>query len=159
MGVYVYTLRAKTAKVELNGNPVKVNLFLYLCKSRSLDVPFLGEPWEVRRVNLRRAGLTRASRVTPVSGLVLLGYDEETKKVTHGADVFDLDRTGTYLWYDCNAFPGRRVGWVHVKGKRLVVKNYSPWTTWDTMDHGKIDTRQVLADSGHVLTEQRPAVA
>lgn len=156
MGVYIYTLRAKTVKVELNGQPVLVNLFLYLCKARSLETPLLAEPWEVRRVNLRRAGLTRASRVTPASGLVLLGYDEETKKVTHGADVFDLTRTGTYSWTDCNAFPGRRVGWVHVEGKRLVVKPFSPWTTWNTRE-GKIDQRQALDEDGKITVQERVA--
>jgi len=146
MGVYVNTMRAKTRQIDLQGKKVKANIFLYLCRLSSLDTPILATSREERRARLYQNHVDKAGDLTPASGVAILAYKDGTIHYD-GAEV--ITNLKSNVWYDCDRLPGDLAGWIHVEGKKLVVKTHTKWSPY-----GKRQRRLVLKD-GKAVEEFR----
>lgn len=143
MGVYIYTLRAKTRMIQLNGKRVKAHLFMYLCRSDELEsepsAGFFLNYNETRRRIRRRAKMldshiVRALKIKNESEVVIVANQNNDGVINYqDADVYINCNKSS--WTDCYDFPGTLVGFLHVEGKRLVVKPES--ATWYTTDFRK----------------------
>jgi hypothetical protein len=151
-------MRKRTIRIELDGQPIKANLYLYAFKdSWALYLGRERQQREFRQENAKRLG--REAFNSPRSGYVVeQGGDDNDY---HGCPVFTNCTAGFY--YDVNPFPGKLIGYLHQEGRKLIVRRESPWTVQRIEDEpGKYVTqeaRQVVDEDGKAHFECRPHAA
>lgn len=151
MGVYVYSLRAKTVALTMpSGEKVRANLYSYSYKLSSYWKGDRGyNSYNLTCENTVRHG--DAAFNAPRSGVVIVG---DAKDDLDGHSVYTDVTTG--VWYDTDRFPGTIVGWVEKVGKSLRVADRTKWSSGQVHDAGTwkpYRSRQVMVD-GKATTEQ-----
>ena len=108
MGVYVYTMRAKTANIEIDGTTVKANLLSYAFK------PYYTMGLHpVQQRMLTRAATFWANKHTPY--VFVIG-----DKFENGCEVRKHWPAGKSSCYD-NEWPGEHVGFLKKSGRKWKV--------------------------------------
>lgn len=111
MGVYIYTMRAKQATINVDGGKHTANLLAYAFK------PYWGDIEDQPR--LFKQMLTRAEnfwedRDAPE-------YYVVDDKFQNGAEVRTGWRDGDGWCYDTPSFPGKHVGYLKKEGRKWIV--------------------------------------
>lgn len=143
MGVYIYTLRAKTVALHVLGTgTVRANLYCYAYRYTSY---WKGDPGEksyrFRTENAERNARNAFANYT--GGHVIICSDDDLKegiKALEGRSIYTNVTEPVYV--DTVKFPGTHVGWVGVQGKGLHLSKQTPW-------------RQVTVTQGEILGPQR----
>jgi hypothetical protein len=164
MGVYIYSIRAKTVPVVMPfGQKVEANLYSYAYRLTSVwpgDYGYRG--YKLTETNTER----NASAVFAKdrSGVVIVG---DLKDGLEGHGVYTDVTAG--LWYDTERFPGTLIGWVKKVGKSYVVVDRTEWSKGTRELRGEqwvpVRTRSVMVDgvakyeSEDIEPETREALA
>ncbi len=113
MGTYVNTFRTENKTAILpGGRPVKVYASRYLCNLRDTDDHW-GE--RKRRASLMQASMDRSASLFAEHRPAYIAGVYENR--WEGANVYAEPKGA--IWYDCDAFPGRLVGFLSLPaGKR-----------------------------------------
>lgn len=143
MGVYIYTLRARTVALHVVGTgTVRANLYCYAYRYTNY---WKGEPgyrsYTFRTENAERNAHKAFAKYT--GGHVIMCSDDDLKegiKALEGRSVYTNVTEPVYV--DTVKFPGTRVGWVGVQGNGLYLSKQTPW-------------RQVTVTEGPILGPQR----
>jgi len=143
MGVYIYTLRAKTKPLHVLGlGTVRANLYCYAYRYTSY---WKGDPGE-RSYTFMTENAERNARnafANYTGGHVIICSDEDLKggnKSLEGRTVYTNVTEPVYV--DTVKFPGNHVGWVGLQGKGLYLSKQTPW-------------RNVVVTQGPILGPQR----
>jgi hypothetical protein len=151
MGVYIYSLRAKTVALTMpSGEKVRANLYSYAYKMTSYWKGDRGyNSYNLMVENTKRHGSNAFD--APRSGVVIVG---DAKDDLDGHSVYTNVTTGE--WCDVERFPGTLVGWVERVGKSLRVADRTKWSSGQVHDNGvwkPYRSRSVMVD-GKATTEQ-----
>jgi len=145
MGIYIYTMRAKTIPLVMpSGEKVAANLYSYAYRYSSMwrgDYGYKGYTFTAENA-ARNAERTFSS---PRSGVIIMG---DVKGGLEGSGVYTDVTAG--LWYDTDKFPGTLVGWVRKAGRGYVVADRTEWSK-GTKAHRDgvwvpVRTRSVMVD-------------
>lgn len=129
MGIYVYSLRAKTVTMG-QGVPVPLYSYAYkLCSMWKGDYGY--NAYQMRVANTERHAEKAMGNRTSVP-FVIVG---EMKDGIEGAFVY-ADVTSP-VWFDCDRFPGRLVGFVQKVGKGYQISDRTEWSKPDTCKVGR----------------------
>jgi hypothetical protein len=143
MGVYIYTLRAKTVALHVLGTGrVRANLYCFAYRYTSY---WKGDPGEksytFRTENAERNARNAFANYT--GGHVIICSDDDLKegiKALEGRCIYTNVTEPVYV--DTVKFPGAHVGWVGVQGNGLYLSKQTPW-------------RNVIVTQGAILGPQR----
>ncbi len=125
MGIYIYTLRAKTISMRLqSGEKVRCNLFAYAYKMESFWPGDFGERgYRLTESNAQRNS-ENAFRSPDRSGYAVL--------CSQNSDYEDMPvyrNITAGLWYDSDKFPGEVVGFARSSGSKVEVSSSTSWST------------------------------
>lgn len=144
MGVYCYSIRAKTVAITLpDGSKVKANLYSYAYKLSSYwkgDRGYNSYQFMVNNTE-RNADQVFAK---PRSGYVIVGDPERDL----ADDAVYTDVTASQ-WFDTERFPGRLVGWLVRDGRGWKVTDRTTWSQGKTLRDGlwlPYKSRSVMVD-------------
>jgi hypothetical protein len=122
MGIYCYTLRAKTVQLVMpSGAKVAANLMSYAYKLSSMwrgDYGYKSYTFTTENAKRNADNAFASTR----SGVVIIG---EVKDGLEGASVYEDLTDG--VWFDCDGFPGKLVGWVQKAGRGYAVADRTKW--------------------------------
>jgi hypothetical protein len=145
MGIYIYTMRAKTVPLVLPfGQKVEANLYSYAYRYSSMwkgDYGYRG--YTLTEANAKRNAENVFSSAR--SGPVIMG---DIKTGLEGCSVY-VDVTAG-LWYDTDKFPGTLIGWTKKLGRGYVVADRTEWSKGTKALRGEtwvpIRTRSIMID-------------
>lgn len=127
MGVYIYSLRAKTVSLVLaTGEKVKANLYSYAYRQSSMwrgDRGYNSYNLTVENTERHANNAFAAER----SGVVIVG---DLKDGLEGSSVYG--NVTASQWWDCEKFPGEFMGWVAKIGKTYTITDRTKWTEGQT---------------------------
>lgn len=131
MGVYIYSLRAKTVALTMpSGENVRANLFSYAYKMTSYWRGDRGyNSYNLMVENTKRHGANAFE--APRSGVVIVGDLDDGRAGLVGNSVYTDVTSGE--WCDVERFPGTLIGWVDMVGKALVVADRTKWSEGKTL--------------------------
>ena len=144
MGVYCYSIRAKTIAVTLpDGSKVRANLYSYAYKLSSVwrgDYGYNSYRLTVNNTE-RNADQVFAK---PRSGVIVVGDPERDLE----GDAVYTDVTASQ-WWDTDRFPGALLGWLERDGKGWRVADRTKWSEGKTL-RGEVwlpfKSRSVMVD-------------
>ena len=140
MGVYIYSLRAKTVALTMpSGVKVRANLYSYAYRMTSYwkgDVGY--NSYRLTEQNTERNA--ESAFAQPRSGVVIVG---DLKDGLEGDRVY-TDVTAA-RWWDTEKFPGTFAGWVAKVGKSYRVTDRTKWSDC-TVNGVPMRTRLVMID-------------
>ena len=113
MGVYAYSLRAKTRNVIIDGEAKTVHQLDYLFK------PFRPNGFDI--CNLQKLMLGNAERYWEDRGMPEFVVFANDGKVEEGATIFKWGSKDP-IWWDCDKIPGEELGTITKKGRRWHLK-------------------------------------
>lgn len=120
MGVYVYTMRKKTAPIYIDGVRNEANFFSYAYKVSWAFSP--GRSYS-RLVGSSHRRADEAFEAY-TGGYVLVGDSDDNEFTVYTA-------VTRGHWTDTGDFPGTVVGFARRDGKRLVFSLHGEWSTWE----------------------------
>lgn len=120
MGEYVYTLRAKTVKFEMNGQKVEANLFSYLTKPFGTGL-FRGSIDPTTRLGTARAEKMWSTKPMPTYAVNMdADYINEPAMPEMVDQMFPVyTNLKSAVWYDCADFPGQHIGFIVVHSGKI----------------------------------------
>lgn len=145
MGIYIYSLRAKTVTITVPAvGKVKANLYSYSYKHYSMWKGDYGyNSYQLTAENAKRNA--ENAFAAPRSDYVILG---DLSRGLEGDAVY-RDVTAAQ-WWDTDKFPGTLIGWLRKAGKGWIVADRTEWSTGTkTLRDGvwvPIRTRSILID-------------
>jgi hypothetical protein len=168
MGVYLYTMRKAKRVIhmpegglsEVTGR-VEANTYEFAYRSSIESRILWGKELQRRDFIVNNAHRTGSEAFEAgESGFVVCG----TEHGMSGSEVYTDVTTG--IWYDCDRFPGRLLGWLHKSGRKWVVRPYTEWSECWTIpfgqnmssgrtDENKFEHRIVLAHDGTTVQQYR----
>jgi hypothetical protein len=147
MGIYIYSLRAKTVQLTVGGANVTAHTYKYAYKSSSIwrgDYGYNG--YKLTEANTERnAHMAMGTRT--VVPYVIIDNDIKGDKLD-GATVYA--NVTSPLWWDCDKFPGDVAGWIKRVGRSYVLTDRTEWST-GTQSYGdgvwvNVRTRGIMID-------------
>lgn len=128
MGVYIYSLRAKTVALTMpSGSVVRANLYSYAYRMTSYWRGDRGyNSYNLTVENTKRNADNAFAQ--PRSGVVIVG---EMERGLEGLCVYN--EVTASQWWDTDKFPGTLIGWVEKVGKRYKVSDRTGWSEGKTM--------------------------
>lgn len=131
MGVYIYSLRAKTVALTMpSGENVRANLYSYAYRMTSYWKGDRGyNSYNLTVENTKRHADNAFAQ--PRSGVVIVGDLGDGRKDLEGHSIY-TDVTASQ-WWDTDRFPGTLIGWVALDGKRYKVSDRTPWSEGKTL--------------------------
>ena len=166
MGNYLYTMRKATRVIHMPEGGLSEIVGRIVCNTyefayrSSIEYRILFDAEKRRRDfivgNAHRTGSEAFE--ADGSGFVVCG----TEHGMSGCSVYADVTSG--LWYDCDRFPGRLVGWLHKEGRKWVVRPYGHWhecqigTTKEFAErkvHQMYERRDALSHEGEYMAQVR----
>jgi hypothetical protein len=145
MGIYIYSLRAKTVSITVPGaGKVKANLYSYSYKHYSMWKGDYGyNSYQLTAENAKRNA--ENAFAAPRSGFVVMG---DLSRGLEGDAVY-RDVTAAQYW-DTDKFPGTLIGWLRKVGKGYTVADRTEWSKGTKALRGEtwvpIRTRMIMID-------------
>jgi hypothetical protein len=144
MGVYIYSLRAKTLPLLVSGTKVSAHLYSYAYRYTSMWRGDYGyNSYKLTESNTERHA-ANVFGVGPVP-FVIVG---DIKDGLDGHSVYaDVTKP---VWYDTDKFPGTLIGWVQKVGKSYQLADRTEWSKGTKELRGDawvpIRTRSIMID-------------
>lgn len=154
MGVYIYTLRAKTVSLGVLGmGKVRANLLSYAYKYSSY---WRGDPGEKSYTFMTENAERNAENAfaTYQGGHVIMGDLDDGLLKLEGCAVYTDLKEAVYV--DTVKLKANHVGWVGVQGKSLYLAKVTPWRNVTVIQGpilGPQRQRSVMDDLGRITTE------
>lgn len=154
MGVYIYTLRAKTVALGVLGmGKVRANLLSFAYRYTSY---WKGDPgyrsYTFMTENAERNAEIAFSKYT--GGYVIMGDLDEGLLKLEGCPVYHDLKEAVYV--DTVRLKANHVGWVGVQGKSLYLSKATPWRNVTVLSGdrpGPQRQRYVMDDCGRITQE------
>jgi hypothetical protein len=153
MGVYIYSIRAKTVQLAVSGTKVSAHLYSYAYRLTSMwrgDYGYSG--YKLTESNTERNALSAfygnsTIAVRKTVPYVIVG-DLKERGGLEGSSVY-ADVTAP-IWYDTDKFPGTLVGWVRKVGRGYQLADRTEWSE-GTKSHRDgvwvpVRTRSIMID-------------
>lgn len=124
MGIYIYSLRAKTVQLDVSGTKVPVHLYSYAYRYSSMwrgDYGYTG--YKLTEANTERHAHNVMGDRTTIP-YVIVG-DFKDRGGIEGATVYA--NVTSPVWFDTDKFPGTVAGWVRKVGKGYVLADRTEW--------------------------------
>jgi hypothetical protein len=138
MGVYVYTVRARSIKIAYDGQVFDANLMMFASRMMHDGFGCFSSDDERKRYQLYLNRLDRAEATAKNlrSGYVVLAHDDaDGKPIYNGASVYrGMDRG---VWYDTDAIAGELVGYLVKRGRHWTVVSTHDWIEEGKRIHGE----------------------
>lgn len=156
MGIYIYSLRAKTVQLAVSGTKVSAHLYSYAYRYSSMWRGDYGyNAHKLVEANTQRHAENvfgvRPSALCPDEAgcfgvpYVIIG---DLKQGLDGSSVYA--NVTAPIWYDTDKFPGTPVGWVQKVGKSYALADRTEWSKGTKALRGDawvpIRTRSVMVD-------------
>ena len=136
MGVYEYTMRAKTVQLHVLGTGfVLANLYSFAYRYTSYWKGDRGyNAYNLMTTNAQRRAEEAFYKYNQDggNGYVIVGDLDDGKLKLEGHNVYRGVKSGS--WTDTERFPGTLVGWVGVQGKSLFLSDRTPWSEGQVCD-------------------------
>lgn len=147
MGVYIYSLRAKTVSLIVSGTKVSAHLYSYAYRYSSMWRGDYGyNSYKLTESNTER-NAANVLGPCPSVPYVIVG-DLKERGGLDGSTVYaDVTKP---VWYDTDKFPGTLVGWVRKVGKSYQLSDRTQWSEGTKALRGDewipIRTRSIMID-------------
>jgi hypothetical protein len=134
MGVYIYTMRAKTLPLYIfPDGDVQANLYSFAYRYTSYWKGDRGyNSYNLMCSNAHRHAHDAFAKER--SGYVIVGDLDDGRLNLEGHSVYKDVKEA--IWTDTERFPGTLVGWVGVQGKSLILTDRTPWAEGKVCDEG-----------------------
>lgn len=148
MGIYIYSLRARTVQLSIGGSKVTAHTYKYAYKQYSMWKGDYGyNSYKLTETNTERNAHSAMGNRTVVP-YIIIDNDIPSLKGLDGATVYA--NVTAPLWWDCEKFPGDIVGWVKRVGRSFVLTDRTEWSTGSQCERNgewrNVRTRSIMID-------------